>query len=354
MKNGNQGPFTDEAKYSVETGAEPIELNDKDADILWLTDMVDELGVQYHNATNCSLLIDGDLIYACTGNGVDWTHRRVMNPVAPTLVVLDKKSGQVLAQDNFGLGPNIIHGQWSSPSLGVVNGRKLIFQGTGNGYLFAVDALSDEAAEKARKTGQIATLNTVWKFNGHPLAQTQEVIPLEHYHDTRSYEVIGNPVFKDNRIYVVFTQEMFHNIPNGWLLCLDATKTGDTTRNGGMIWAYEGITSSASTVAVADGLVYITDGAGKLHCVDSETGKPYWVQPLGAQVWGSPLVADGKVYVGTLGRKLFVFQHGKEMKLISQTTIPNRIQSSVAAANETLFVPMFGAIYAIQAEKSGE
>ncbi len=350
LKNGNQGPFLDEAKHAVDPGMEPIELNDKDADILWLTDLVDELGVQFHNATNCSLLIDGDLIYACTGNGVDWTHRRVMNPVAPTLIVLDKKSGQVLAKDDFRLGPNIVHGQWSSPTLGVVNGRKLIFQGTGSGYLFAVDALSDEAAEKARTTGEPATLNTVWKFNGHPLAQTQEIVPLEHFHDTRSYEVIGNPVFQDDRLYVAFTQEMFHNIPDGWLLCLDATKTGDTTRTGGLVWAYDGITSSSSTVAVADGLVYIADGSGKLHCLDRETGKLYWVQSLGAPIWGSPLVADGKVYLGTLGRKCFIFRHGKEYQLISQTTVPDRIQSSITAANETLFVPMFGAIYAVEKE----
>ncbi len=351
MKNGNQGPFLDEARHAVGPGAEPIELGDKDADILWLTDLVEELGVQYHNATNCSFLLDGDLIYVCTGNGVDWTHRRVMNPLAPTLIVMDKNSGKILARDEFRLGPNIIHGQWSSPTLGIVNGRKLIFQGTGNAYLFAVDALSEETATEVKTTGEMATLKTVWKFNGHPLAQKQEVVPLEHFHDTRSYEVIGNPVFQDGRIYVVFTQEMFHNIPNGWLLCLDATKTGDTTRSGGLVWAYDGITSSSSTVAVADGLVYIGDGSGKLHCVDRETGEPYWVQPLGGQIWGSPLVADGKVYIGTTGRKCFIFRHGKEMELISQTTVPGRIQSSITAANGTLFVPMFGAIYAVEQQE---
>ena len=348
MKNGNQGPFLDEAKHAVEPGMEPIELNDEDADILWLVDLVEEIGAQYHNATNCSFLLDGDLFYICTGNGTDWTHRRVMNPIAPTLIVMDKNSGKILAQDDFRLGPNIIHGQWSSPSLGVVNGRKLIFQGTGSGHLFAVDALSEEAAENARATGKIAKLNTVWKFNGHPLAQKQEVVPLEHFHDTKSYEVIGNPVFQDNRIYVAFTQEMFHNIPDGWFVCLDATKTGDTTRTGGLLWAYEGMSSSSSTAAVADGLVYIADGSGRLHCLDSDTGKPYWVQPLGGQVWGSPLVADGKVYLGTTGRKCFIFRHGKEMELISQITVPDRIQSSITAANGTLFVPMLGAIYAVE------
>ena len=289
MKNGNQGPFLDEARHAVDPEAAPMELNDEDADILWLTDLVEELGVQFHNAANGSILMDGDLLYVCTSNGTDWTHRRVMNPLAPTLIVLDKNSGKILASDDFRIGPNIVHGQWSSPSLGVVNGRKLIFQGTGSGHVFAVDALSEEAAEKARTTGEMATLNTVWKFNGHPLAQKQEVVPLEFFHDTRSYEVIGNPVFQDNRIYVVFTQEMFHNIPDGWLLCLDATKTGDTTRNGGLVWAYKG--SAAVPRRSPLPMVWCTSPTGRAGCIAliatpaNRTGCIRSVPKSGARRW---------------------------------------------------------------------
>ncbi|MGL6195925.1 MAG: PQQ-binding-like beta-propeller repeat protein, partial [Thermoguttaceae bacterium] len=382
MKNGNTGPFTDEATFFVDAGEEPLELSDKDADIIWCTDLVNEVGVMFHNAVNCSILIDGDFLYVTTGNGVDWTHRRVMNPTAPTLVVLDKKSGKIIARDNFNLGPNIVHGQWSSPSLGVVDGRKLVFIGTGNGYLFAVEALTEKTgkaalekivkaendaknnatsdtkqADSILENGALTRLNTVWQFNGHPLAQEQEVVPLEHFHDTRSYEVIGNPVFiksqnadgtETHRIYVAFTQEMFHNIPNGWFLCLDASKTDDTTRSGGLVWAYPGISSTSSTSAIADGLVYISDGTGRLHCLDAETGEPYWVQSLGAQIWGSPLIADGKVYIGTAGRRFFILEHGKEAKIISQINMPDQVLSSATAANGTIFVPLFGGIYAVE------
>jgi hypothetical protein len=74
MANGNQGPFMDEAQYVAGPGNPPAKIGPRDADIIWKYDMMDELGVFPHNASNCSLLIVGDLIYACTTNGQDWTH----------------------------------------------------------------------------------------------------------------------------------------------------------------------------------------------------------------------------------------------------------------------------------------
>ncbi|MGL6226416.1 MAG: PQQ-binding-like beta-propeller repeat protein [Thermoguttaceae bacterium] len=354
LKNGNDGPFQEEAKHRVEPGVEPPPLTEKDADIIWCTDLVEELGVMPHNAANCAILVDGDLLYVSTGNGVDWTHRRVMNPSAPSLVVLDKKNGRILARDDFNLGPNIIHGQWSSPTLGVVDGRRLVFQGTGSGYLFAVEALKRRDIQKARNSGELIRLKTVWKFNGHPLAQEQEIVPLEHFHDTRSYEVTGNPVFYNDRLYVVFTQEMFHNIPDGWIVCLDPSKTGDITRNGGLIWSYDGISSSSSTPAIADGLLYIADGSGRLHCLDAATGGVYWVQPLEGAIWGSPLLADGKIYVGTAGKRFYILEQGKEPKILARIIMPDQVLCSATTANGVLYVPVFGMLYAVEVAPTGK
>jgi hypothetical protein len=35
QSNGNDGPYTDEARYMVGHGEEPVELSDRDADIVW-------------------------------------------------------------------------------------------------------------------------------------------------------------------------------------------------------------------------------------------------------------------------------------------------------------------------------
>jgi outer membrane protein assembly factor BamB len=351
LENGNQGPYRDEAAHMANPGDPPVKLTDRHADILWLADMVAEVGAKPHNASNCSVLVDGDLLYICTGNGVDWTHSRVMNPEAPTLIVLDKKTGRVLARDDFGIGPNIIHGQWSSPSLGVVDGKKCVFQGTGSGYLFAVRAMTPQEAEAARQGDEPSTLETIWKFNGHPRAQLQEVVPLEHFHDTHSYEVVANPVVAGERLYVMFTQELYHKMPLGWLVCLDTTGKGDTTRTGGLIWGYDDVSSSGSTVSIADGLLYIADSHGKLHCLDAETGQPCWVHDVGGPIWGSTLVADGKVFLGTGRRGFWIFRHGREKEILHECTMPDKILSTPTAANGTLYVTVFKTLYAIADEK---
>ena len=102
--------------------------------------MIDELGVFPHNASNCSLLIVGDLIYACTSNGQDWTHVNIPSPNSPSLIAINKITGKLAGEDNAGIGPRIFHGEWSSPSMGVVNGRTLIFFGGGDGVCYAFDA----------------------------------------------------------------------------------------------------------------------------------------------------------------------------------------------------------------------
>jgi len=106
MANGNDGPFRDEGAHS-------------------------------------SILIRGDQLYVNTATGVDNTHKRVRAPNAPSLVVIDKRTGNLVARDDEHIAPDIFHCTWSSPSLGEVNGRPLIFFAGGNGILYAFEAMKN-------------------------------------------------------------------------------------------------------------------------------------------------------------------------------------------------------------------
>src|SRR5882724_12752083 len=55
--NGNDGPFMDEGQYVVGPGKPKAKIGPKDADIIWKYDMIEDLGVFPHNASNCSVLI---------------------------------------------------------------------------------------------------------------------------------------------------------------------------------------------------------------------------------------------------------------------------------------------------------
>src|SRR5437870_608489 len=64
-----------------------------------------------------------------------------------------------------------------------------------------------------------------------------------------------------------------------------------------------------STVAVVDDVVYATELAGYVYCLDARTGAPYWQYDTKASIWGAPYYVDGKVPVGTDSGELFVFKH---------------------------------------------
>lgn len=341
MADGNDGPYRDEGRHMVPKGAAPMEPGAKDADVLWLYDMVAELGVRPHNASNCSVLIHGDLLYVCTSNGVDWTHHYVMNPEAPSLIMLEKHTGRLVGRDDFGIGGDVVHGQWSSPSTGQVGGRWLGYFGAGNGFLYAFEMLDPQSVSNPP-----VSLRPVWKLHGHPLAQTQDHVPPDHQHDSTSYEVTAMPVFHDGRVYVAFTQEPFHNMKEAWLLCIDATGTGDVTRSG-IVWSYDGIGACVSTVSVDRGLLYVADFLGRLHCLDAETGRPHWVHNAGSRIAASTMVADGKVYLGTGSQVFWVLAAGKQLKVISRIRMRDPIYATATAANGVLYVATRRHLYAV-------
>ncbi len=341
MANGNDGPYTDEARHMALRDQPPLEPGPKDGDIIWLFDIIKETKAEPHNGSNCSILVHGDLLYVCSSNGVEWTHMFVKHPEAPSLIVLNKHTGKLVAQDQFGIGPDITHGQWSSPAMARIGGRQLGFFGAGNGVMYAFEML-----DPIRLADTPVLLTNLWKFHGHPIAQTQDEVPVDHQHDSTSYQLTAMPVVYNDRLYVPFTQEPFHNMKLAWLTCLDPTKTGDVTRSA-LIWSYDKIAATCSTVAVHDGLVYAADFYGTLHCVDAETGQLYWVHNAGGPIWGSPLVADGKVYLGTGTRKLWVLKPGKQLEVISEVPMRDPVLSSPVAANGVLYVMTNKHLYAV-------
>ncbi|MEA3225836.1 MAG: PQQ-binding-like beta-propeller repeat protein, partial [Planctomycetota bacterium] len=98
-----------------------------------------------------------------------------------------------------------------------------------------------------------------------------------------------------------------------------------------------------------DGMVFFGDCGKTFHCVNAETGKPYWTHQAKGDIWASALVADGKVYVGTRRRELLVFAASKEKKLISSIELDSPINGSPIAANGVLYIATMKKLYAVKA-----
>ena len=362
LADGNDGPFKDEAQYLATpkdhtltegpdgpvvgfTPGDPVELGPNDADILWRFDMVREVKPWVQDASNCSILVYGNYLYVNTSNGVDKSHNHLPSPKAPSLIALDKRTGALAAVDDADIGPRIFHGQWSSPSLGVVRGRPLLFFGGGDGVCYAYDP---EPA--AGKDGAPETLRKVWWFDCDPPElrfRDSKPIPYKAKGDGPS-EIIGTPVFHNNRVYVTVGQDPRHGTGKGCLSCIDATGTGDISQSG-KVWTYSGLDRSLSTPSIADGLLYVPDFTGILHCLDAETGQCYWKHDTGSRVWASTLVADGKVYLGTEKGDLWVLAAGKECKVLSRIRMGCPVYATPIVADGVLYVASQKRLYAVQA-----
>ncbi|MCD6392190.1 MAG: PQQ-binding-like beta-propeller repeat protein, partial [Planctomycetes bacterium] len=329
------------------------------ARVIWTFDMYADkaVGSRPSDACNGSPLIDGDMLYVTTSNGVDRivkvpikedAARRCFAPDAPTLIVLDKRTGRFLARDTAPTAANMLHGQWSSPSMGPVQGRKLVFLGGGDGNCYAFEALDSVPTEPV-------TLKTAWWVDCNPKEYRVfgGMDMIEHYtlgdrrrRDTINKpndgsfigmsEIIATPVFYKNRVYVAIGRDPDHGRGCGMLLCLDANQAGDSTETS-KIWTYKGLDRTLSTVSISDGLLYIADVAGRLHCLNVETGQVQWIYESDSRTIASALVADGKIFLPT-EKHLHILAAGNQMKLLSRISLGAPSWITPVAANGTLYI----------------
>jgi outer membrane protein assembly factor BamB len=155
------------------------------------------------------------------------------------------------------------------------------------------------------------------------------------------------PVFYNNRLYVTVGGDIWWGKNEAWLKCIDATQTGDVTGSG-EVWSYPLQRHCCSTPSVSNGLVFVADCGRMLHCVDAETGRPYWTHKLGGEVWGSTLVADGKVYVGSRRGDFWILAAEKEKRVLASVDLGAPTGSTPVAANGVLYVTTLERLYAVE------
>jgi outer membrane protein assembly factor BamB len=296
-----------------------------DADIVWKYDMMEEVGSAPHNMSNCSPVSYGDMLYICTSNGQDESHVNIPSPKAPAIIAINKKTGKLVWEDNS-VSDRILHGQWSSPSVGKIGDVVLVVHGQGDGWVRGYDA---------------TTGKKLWEFDSNP---KDSVWPK-----TRN-ELISTPVIFDNKVYIANGQDPEHGEGIGHLYCLDGTKRGDITQSG-VVWHYDKIRRSISTGAIYDGMLFYPDFSGFLHCLDVKTGKAFWVHDMFAAVWGSPMVVDGKVYLGDEDGDIAILAATREKKVIGEINMGSSVYSTPIPVNGAMLIVNRNQLFAIAEKK---
>lgn len=354
-----------------------------EADTVWVLDMMKELGVSQHNMAACSITSFGDLIFVNTSNGVDESHKNIPAPKAPSFICVDKNTGKVYWTDSSP-GLNILHGQWSSPTIGILGGVPQVLFAGGDGWLYSF------AADK----GANGKPTLLWKFDCNPKESKWELGGT----GTRN-NLIATPVIYDGLVYIAVGQDPEHGESVGHLWCIDPTKRGDVspqlavkvgdrrtpiphrrlqavdpTRgevaidnpNSAVVWHYhqvdwngngevefeEEMHRSCGTVAIKDDLLFIADFSGLFHCLDAKTGKPYWTYDLLAAAWGSPLIVNGHVYIGDEDGDVSVFELSREAhEPVAEINMGNSVYSTPIVANGVLYISNRTHLFAIVPEK---
>ncbi len=297
------------------------------ADLIWKLDMIGQLGVYPHNQAASSPLVIDDLVYVITGNGVDEGHVNIPAPQAPSFLAVDKLTGKVVWQSSLP-GNRILHGQWSSPSYGVLDGRPEVLFPAGDGWLYALEP----------RTGKM-----IWRFDCNPKDSVYAIGPGS----TRN-NLLAMPVIVGDMVYIAVGEDPEHGEGIGHLWALRPKGEGDLTGKA-VVWHRDGedFHRSLSTVAVRDGLLFTADFSGYVYCLDAQTGQLYWIYNSYAAIWGSPLVADGKVYIGNEDGDVAVLRASRQLEVLSKVSMGSAIFSTAVARDGVLFLTSRSKLYAL-------
>jgi outer membrane protein assembly factor BamB len=306
----NDGPVQDEALQGPEN-----------ADVLWIFDMRAEVGSFPHNMAATSPVGFGGLIFVNTSNGQDESHEHLPSPDAPGLIALDAGTGKLVWRDD-GPGAGVLHGQWSSASIGHVGEGVQVALGQGDGWV---------------RAWQPSTGELLWEIDANPAGA--------EWPRTRN-NVIATPVYHAGRVYVATGQDPESGEGRGRLIAIDASRRGDLTAQG-PIWEDTEIRRTLSTPAIHEGVVYYPDFSGFLHAYDAASGASLWVHDTFAAVWGSPLVADGRVYLGDEDGDVVVLEAGREERVLAENQMGESVYSTPVAAAGALYVMTRSRLFAL-------
>ncbi len=298
-------------------------------DIVWELDMCARLGVFPHEATNSEVLPVGDLLMVSTSNGQNEGHTRVPSPRAPSLIAVDKHSGEVIWRA-IGAGEQVLHGQWSSPVAANVNGRMQVLFGGGDGWLRAYDAASG---------------HEVWRFDGNP--KDARWLPRPRVLSRSS--IIASPVFADGRVFAAMGQSPGHGNGPSLIYAISPNGQGDVTKSR-LLWTSREVGRVIATPIAKDGLLYVGDLGGTIHCLDAATGAHVWKHETHEAIWGSLLLAGDRLYVGNVEGSMTVLRAGRRKELLATIEMDAPIYSRPAVIGDALYLATANRLYLIAAK----
>ena len=285
-----------------------------DGKVLWDRSLTEEYGaVTTHGGRTTSPIIEGDKVILNTLI-LAWGD---LNRPGNRYFAFDKKTGQTVWISS----PQSRHydTNYSTPIVAALDGtRALIVGGTDGVY----HALKLNTGEK------------IWSV------------------EVSKRAILNSPLFRDNVAYITHGEENIDTTEMGLVAAVDATKTGVLAADA-FKWRTRGFLPTFASPVMDDERLYTMDNSAIVGAFDLKTGAKLWEKTLGTLQKGSPVLADGKLYVGTENGKFFILRpSAKSVEVLDEdvlgdTQSPEAIVASPIVADGRVYVTSMEAMYAI-------
>ena len=299
--------------YVFGVGGNLIGFN-RDGKVLWERSLGEDFGLlTTHGGRTVSPIIDGDLVIV-SGVTFQWGKH---GGGAHRFMAFDKKTGETVYVSAPGGRP--YDTTYAPPIIVNVNGTRLLIQGASDGVVHAIKPQTGEP---------------VWKYEISKRGLNTGV------------------VVRDNVAILTHSEENLDSNEMGMMVAVDATAKGPIQKDQ-VKWTVYGWQGGFSSPVLDGDRLYQVDNGANIAAFDVHTGKQLWIQNLGTIQKASPVLADGKLYVGTENGKFFILKPSATgVQILDQDQLgteakPEAIIASPAISNGRVFVVSDSALYCI-------
>jgi outer membrane protein assembly factor BamB len=299
--------------YAFGVGGSLIGLS-YDGKLLWERSLAEDFGiVTTHGGRTVSPAIEGDLLIV-SGITTGWGAQA---RASHRFMAFDKKTGETVWVSSPGGRP--FDTTYSTPIVREINGTRLLIAGTGDG---AVHAIKPQTGEP------------VWKY------------------DFSKRGINTSVVLKDTTAFVSHSEENLDSSEMGVLAAIDATAKGPIGKDH-IKWSLKGFQGGYSSPVVDGDRIYQVDNGSNLFAFDTASGKELWKLNLGTIQKSSPVLGDGKLYVGTESGKFYILKPGPDrceildQDILGSEAAPEAVIASVAISRGRIYLVSTDNLYCI-------
>jgi outer membrane protein assembly factor BamB len=131
-----------------------------------------------------------------------------------------------------------------------------------------------------------------------------------------------------------------------------ADASGDISKTSAIAWQLDRDTPYVPSPLLYDNILYfLKTNNGLLSAFDAASGKPHYqvqrINKAAGEVFSSPVGADGRVYITSRDGVTTVIKHGPTYEVLSENTLDDGFDASMALVDSEIFLRGYRYLYAI-------